>query len=102
MLLNVLQVVNDYQGNPIIDETNNSRTFRDLAMYVCNTFSKGEDPTPDVKSRLFQISLKLWQADSSGNADFSVEELALIKERAGRVGLPLIAGRIAEIIESVK
>lgn len=52
--------------------------------------------TGEVRSKLAQIQNKLWD---SNEPDFTVEQLSLIKERAGKFANVFTYGKIEELVE---
>jgi hypothetical protein len=57
----------------------------------------GERLVAEKKSQLFQIQMKLFK---NPEVSFTVDQLALIKERAGIICAPLVYGRICEFIDA--
>lgn len=87
----------DWEGKPVLGQDSKPQTFRDLAVVCLNTFVQDEKLGSEMKARCFLISSKLYKRNKT--VDLTVDELALIKERAGVILMPLAYGRICDWLE---
>jgi hypothetical protein len=96
--LNVTTPIVNLQGEPMTEgEEKTPVTLRTLIDATITSTAGTDKLTNDKKSKLFQIGLKLW-ADKEVN--FTVDELALVKERADDVfPSAVVYGRLCELIE---
>ena len=97
MRLNVMQTLKDYKGEPILNSKDELTTLREVIYVACNTFATDEKGmTAEEKSKLFQITTKVYEKNE---VSFTVDQLAKIKDRVGKICPPLIYGRICEILD---
>lgn len=107
MRINVLQSIKDYENKDILKKENEPFTARDAfanalaSIKVDPKTREQEQLTSEVRNKIYQINLKLY---TSNEPDFTVTELAFIKERAeiGYGNNPLVYGRIVEILEGAQ
>jgi hypothetical protein len=70
-------------------------TYRDVFNQALNSSAPNEIIPVEQKSKLFQITLKLF---SGNEIDLTVDEASLIKGRVGKIyNSPLIYGRVCEL-----
>lgn len=118
MKINLNQVPNNYEGEPLqaADEKNPLKnekgefvyedgkqvfhlkplTYRVIFSIALNTWLKDEQPTAEDKGKIYQLSTKIYSSDEP---DFTVDDLAFIKERVGKVHNALIYGRVSDLLE---
>jgi hypothetical protein len=97
MKINVIAFISNYDGKPVLGENKKPVDLRTIFSFALNNQVQGETPqTAEQKNKIFQLSLKLYK---DKEVDFTVDDLAFIKERVGKVWSPLIYGRVCEIIE---
>lgn len=91
--LNVL----DYEGNPVLEKNSQEPiTIKDVFLTSLNATLGNEMIPAETKNRIYQISIKIYDKKE---ADFTPEQLTLIKERVGLIYSPMIYGYICEIID---
>ena len=110
MKINIRDTVKDYKGKDMMTaekEGGKERkmTTRDALNAVVNgveVTQQGQQAliSAEDKAKIFQLSSKLWNV--SKEIDLSVEELAFIKDRAGKVAniTPLVYGRVVDLLEN--
>jgi len=110
MKINIRDTVKDYKGEDMMTaekEGGKERkmTTRDALNAVVNgveVTQQGQQAliSAEDKAKIFQLSSKLWNV--SKEIDLSVEELAFIKDRAGKVAniTPLVYGRVVDLLEN--
>ena len=100
MKITTNQVLKDYEGKDIIEESAKGEkrtiTIRDVFSVALNTQTKDEVITAEEKAKVFQISTKLY---TGNEVDLTVDQLSLIKERVGKIYNPLVYGRVCELID---
>lgn len=105
MIIKVTDQILDLEGHPIEaivsngqDESNKKTfvTYRTVISNALNNFNKEENPTAEYKNKSWQIMKKLYEKDE---VNLTVDDMAHIKERVGKVYSPLIYGRVSEIFE---
>jgi len=74
------------------------RTIADIIAQ--NLVSEDQKATPEKRFEYFQLALKI--KAGKGEVDYSIEEMAMIKEKAGANPMPVVVGRIWEVIEPKK
>jgi hypothetical protein len=85
-----------YRDSP--DSEERPLTFRDLAAMTLGHVDPQEPLGAEMKSRIFGLTMKFY--GRNGKVDLTVEEAALIKERAGKaLSSPLAYGRMCEWLE---
>ena len=110
MKINIRDTVKDYKGEDMMTaekEGGKERkmTTRDALNAVVNgveVTQQGQQAliSAEDKAKIFQLSSKLWNV--SKEIDLSVEELAFIKDRVGKVAniTPLVYGRVVDLLEN--
>lgn len=99
MRIKVTQVLKNYKGKDILQQ--NSKDKLDLRTTISTAINATPMPpakpmTAEDKNKAYQISLKVW---AKKEVDFTVDQLAFIKEKVGIVYNPLVYGRVCEILE---
>ncbi len=95
MKINTNVDILSFDGKPITDADKKPIKARDIISNAINTEDQEHRLTAEVKNKAFQIGLKIWKNDE---ADLTVDQMALIKERVGFYYSPLIYGRICELL----
>ena len=107
MKINTVQVLKNFKGEELkilSSETINGKevekiipmTLREIITEVLNRESNEHRLSAEVKNKAFQIMRKLWD---NKETDLTVEQRALIMERA-KIFLPtMTAGLVCEILE---
>jgi hypothetical protein len=97
------QVLKDYEGKDISETVTkdgkiveNPVTLRAVISTSLNTLFQNEPQTAEEKSKIFQLSLKLY---AGKEPDFTVDDLAFIKTKVGKVYNALVYGRVCEVFE---
>lgn len=96
MRINLREVLKDYEGKEVKDPKGDLFTVGDTIGLSLNTWLQEELPTAEDKGKVYQLSLKTYGHKES---DFTVNELAFIKERVGKVCSALIYGRICDLFD---
>jgi len=106
MKINTSQILKTYKGKgmTITDENNKKIPFTmklalNRAINGVEVVNGRVKPlTAEEKGKIYQLSTKLW---SKKEVDFTVDDLAFIKKRAGAVSeiTSMIYGRIVDVIE---
>ena len=85
----------DYDKKPIVDaQTKEPVTYRKVFANALNALQENETMTGDQKTRIYQISLKLYDSDE---VDLTVDQMSLIKDRVAKFYTPLLFGRTCEL-----
>lgn len=71
-------------------------TFRDLVIMALNQTEAQEQMGAELKARIFGLSMKFYRGSK---VSLTVDEAALIKERAGKQLSPLAYGRLCQWLE---
>lgn len=97
MKVDLTASIKNFDGTDIVaDDTKKPVTYLDvLGQILIN--SKQED-TAEIKSKLFQVCTKMY-AGKAKEIDFTAEQIALIIERVGHFGTPLVVGRVKELLD---
>lgn len=85
-----------YNGDVITDQNGNEITIREAIVNALNYVTQDSKITPEDKQRIFDISIKLYLKEE---LDFSVDERAFILKMAGENLIPLVYGRLKEILD---
>lgn len=114
MKLNVKQPILDYEGNPLmVNKTNPdgspvydenkkmiqvAETLRSYLVTALNNIVQGENETFTVeqKAKVYALTTKIYK---SKEVNLTVDDLAFIKDRVGKVYGALVYGRICDILE---
>lgn len=95
MKINILSHLLDFKGEEILDDDKKAVEARTIIANAIVMENQEHPLTAEVKNKAFQIGLKLY----SKEPDFTVDQLAFIKERVGFFYNALIYGRISELLE---
>lgn len=96
MKIRIIDPVIGYDDKPLLNGDSSPVILRDLISVALNSQEPNETLAAEQKAKIFAVSVKLFLAPAT---DFSVEERALIKERAGKTMTPLAYGRIVEVMD---
>lgn len=96
MKINTTLHLKDFKGEDIIGEDKKPVEARMIIANAINAENQEHPLTSEKKNQAFQIGIKLY---SGNEIDFTVDQLAFIKERVGFFYTPLIYGRICELLE---
>jgi hypothetical protein len=92
------QVLRDFDGKAMEDEAGKPFTFKAVVLKTLTT-GHPSDAEGQAKFRAYQLALKL-AADKSHVVNLSVDEVSLVKDRAGRIWInPVMVGRIWDALE---
>ena len=79
-----------YQSRPITCFSD-----RRLLTTALNSVAPNETLTAEQKAKIYQLSLKIW---SRKEVDFTIDDLAFLKERVNKIFVsPMLCGRIGDI-----
>lgn len=95
MKIDVSSHLLDFKGEEILDDDKKSIEARTIIANALVSENNEHILTVEEKNKAFQIGLKLF----SKEPDFTVDQLAFIKERVGFFYNALVYGRICELIE---
>jgi hypothetical protein len=103
MKVNFCAVVVDYRGEPIQTKDSEKSEPREMLMKdaACQALVAhlpGEDATPQLQLRKFQLSKTIWK--SGGVINISTEDVALIKNVVSKAFAPAVAGSFCDQIEN--
>lgn len=96
MKINLSETIKSYDGKDLIGEGKTPIILRDLIVTALNNVTREEILIAEQKAKIYQLSVKLY---SNKEVDLTLDDRSFIKERAGKVLLPLAYGRICEILE---
>jgi hypothetical protein len=105
MIIKVTDQILNLEGNPIEAISSSGEgdkgektfvTYRTVISNALNNFNQSETPTAEYKNKSWQIMKKLYDSDE---VNLTVDDMAHIKERVGKIYSPLIYGRVSEIFE---
>ncbi len=92
MKIKVTNKITNYEGKEM-----EKITIRSLISETLNSpVEENEKLTAEDKSKIYQLSVKVYSANE---IDFSLDERAFIKERAGKTLFPMFYGKLCEILE---
>lgn len=98
MLVKVNTNLKDYTNKPLKNEGQNV-TLRNIILACLNYVDKEKKQNVEEKVKLYEKSLEVVNNDE---VDFSVEELAKIKENVCVLFSTLVVGQVVKIIEGGK
>jgi hypothetical protein len=100
MKIKVTDPILDYpkDGDPKpVESPDGPLTFREVFNQALNSFTPNETIPAEKKSKMFQITLKLY---AGNDVDLTVDEASLIKERVDVIyNSPLVYGRVCELLD---
>jgi len=106
MKINVLDSLKDYEGKEIKSLDTNKKevsfTLRTAISMALNgnvvVNGQAQPITAEDKAKIYQLCTKLF---SNKEVDFTVDDMAFIKERAGKVAEinPLVYGQLCKLFE---
>jgi len=96
MKINVNSHLLNFEGKEILGDDKLPVEAKSIIANAIVAESQEHLLTGEVKSKAFQIGIKLY----SKEPDFTVDQLAFIKERVGFFYNALIYGRICELLEN--
>lgn len=102
MQIDVTQPILDYENKPVFsnDKSTGTQKVLDFRQVVMNALNQIEaTTTPEEKVEAFRLSVLVYGTEK---AEFTIEDLALIKKRVGKIYSALVYGRVLEIIENKK
>lgn len=95
MKIKLLSTLKDYE-NKDLEKDGKPFVIRDAFIIALNSQMPNEVITAEDKSRIYQISMKLFKGNE---VDLSLDERSFIKKRADKFLSPLAYGRVCEILE---
>lgn len=97
------QILKDLDGENMQEATPKGNKDLTLKSACVNAlFVELQDERTSGKDKLERYALALKIHNSNDEVELKVEEFALLKNRVGKLYLPLIVGRVYEIIEGKK
>ena len=99
MRINVMEAVKSYDGKNILDEKQEPVSFRTLFYVALNSTLRDEILGAEQKSKIYQLTSKLYK---DKEVELTLDERALIKERAAKILEPLSYGRVCDVLEDKK
>jgi len=91
------QAIKTITGESIMMDPSREMTFKDIFLTAILKPSDKEKTLNDQVS-LFKLAEKI--RDSSGECDFTSEEITKVKNKVAELGNPTITGRTSELLES--
>lgn len=83
----------DYKGHPIKDETDpDGFTLRSVLVRSALFVEAGNNPDGKKKFAGYQLACKISQVPEGASANFTTEELNLLRENAGKMWMPWVVG----------
>ena len=106
MQIDFSQVLNGFDGTPLRQikvegQPPEAITLRDAAVEALNRPEPREQIDEVEKLKRFTLSLKVYGSRGDG-ADLTVEDIALIKQRIGKIFPPIVVGRSFELLDPPK
>ncbi len=99
MLVAIDTALRDFDGEAINDTKGKPATVRGACIEaLLAVFQDEQNLSGEEKLKRFQLALKV--KESQPVADFTVEELSLMKKLVGKAYAPLIVGQTYTILES--
>ncbi len=95
MKLDLTKKLLDFKGEEIKTEKQEPIEARTIIANALVTESQEHPMTAEKKNQAFQIGMKLY----SKEPDFTVDQLAFMKEQVGFFYSALVYGRVCEILE---
>lgn len=86
-----------YDGTPMVDEKGNPVLLRDAIVNAINAIDPKKEESVD-KSKIFEISLKMHSKEKE--IELSMEDRTFILKRAEETLIPVVYGRLKEILET--
>jgi len=85
-----------YDGTPLLDENKKEILVRDAIINAINAIDSSDENVD--KGKIFEISMKMYKNEEE--IELSVEDRAFILKRAEKTLIPVVYGRIKEILET--
>lgn len=95
MKVNVVNVIEDYQGKPVQDGEL-TLTVREVIVSSINAVFGPGQQSAEEKYRCYFISKKVW---SGKEVDLTPKEIAIVKQKVGERFNPLVYGRICDLLD---
>jgi len=86
-----------YDGKPLVDEKGKPVLLRDAIVNSLNAIDPKKGSESLDKARIFEISMKMYE--DKEEVELSMEDRAFILERAKENLIPVVYGRLKEILE---
>lgn len=96
MKVKVTQPLLDYEKKEIPTEDGTNLILRIAIVNALNYTDPAEPQLAEEKAKIYAISTKVY---SKSEVEFTVDELAFIKEKASKALTPLAYGRLLEVID---
>lgn len=106
MQIDVRKTIKDYDGEDVMDTIMNKKTqkseqvsltVRSVLSNSLNNYVPNELQPAEEKARIYQLSQKLY---ATNEPNFTVDEMAFIKEKVAKAYNPLVYGRIGDLFEN--
>lgn len=99
MIVDVKARILDYYGKPIADNEKKEMLIGDILFTAANGGGTQQDDSKDKLLR-FRLSMRIVAAlESDGQLSLTSSEAALLMSSVSRLYMPLVVGRISEIID---
>lgn len=98
MKIKLTEPILDYEGNkiPIADKKGGYFDVRLAIVNAINYFEQDKAPLAEEKAKVYGLSVKVY---GKNEVDFTVDELAFIKQKAGEALTAVAYGRLLDIID---
>ena len=97
MKVTLTDIIKNYEGKDLKIAEDTFFSWRDAFMQTLNLVTKDEQKVGqniETKAQIFTLGLKIF---AEHEIDLSVDDMKLIKDRAGELTTPLVYGRICEL-----
>lgn len=95
MKIDFSQKILDFKDEPVVD-AGKDLTLSSACMTALNIVKKEDTSTGDQKFKKYELSMRI---KDGGVVDISTEEIVLIKAIVGEIYVPLLVGRIFDLLE---
>lgn len=85
-------------GNVVEDKSKGPLTISGVV--TTNLLAEDQKATPEERFNNFRLALKIKEA--KGEIDLTIEEIAVIKKKIGDNPMPLVVGRVWEVLEALE
>jgi hypothetical protein len=86
------------KANEVEGEPNLPVTIADVIQ--TNLLSEDKNATPTDRFNYYRLASRI--KDAEGEVEFTLEELKLIKDKVGQNSMPLVVGRVWEVLDGLE
>lgn len=95
MKVDVSKILKDYTGEPVKDQNGNPLTLKDVIGVALNNIGANDNPTPEEKAKMFELSVKLY---SNNVIEVDAPDITLMNQQVAKLYNPLVMGRVMEAL----